>query len=278
MIVMLEPLSVGNAIRVILDPPCGSVYWTILRNTTGVFPSATDPASKIVYTGKNKAALDFCDLTNGTTYYYCPFYWSGSAWTPDTAMSAEPAVTYQDSSTDAMSVVLDRMRVGIANELAAKNLAANSGVIQVLSAPPVFQDTRFPVVTVHLLHEAPAERAIGELLIGDGPDLENPSLWDASNGWLARVQLAVIGWTQNPDERIALRKVLRRLMVANLPVFNASGMVEIEFTQQDVDAISGEYPANVYQSLGTFTCMAPVIIGDQQATFTDVTVTGTAIN
>ena len=278
MIVMLEPLSVGNAIRVILDPPCGSVYWTILRNTTGVFPSVTDPASQIVYTGKNKAALDFCGLTNGTTYYYCPFYWSGSAWASDTAMSAEPAVTYQDSSTDAMSVVLDRVRVGIANELAAKNLAANSGVIQVLSAPPVFQDTRFPVVTVHLLHEAPAERAVGELLIGDGPDLENPSLWDTSNGWLARVQLAVIGWTQNPDERIALRKALRRLMVANLPVFDASGMVEIEFTQQDVDAISGEYPANVYQSLGTFTCMAPVIVGDQQATFTDVTVTGTAIN
>jgi len=278
MIVMLEPLSVGNAIRVILGPPCGSVYWTILRNTTGEFPGVTDPASQVVYTGKNVSALDFSGLTNGTTYYYCPFYWDGTTWTSDAPISAVPEVTYQDSSTDAMSVVLERLTVGIANELSAKSLVANSGVIQVLSAPPVFQDTRFPVVTVHLLSEAPSERAIGELLIGDHQDLENPSLWDTSNGWLARVQLAVIGWTQNPDERIAIRKVLRRLMVANLPVFDASGMVEIEFSQQDVDAISGEYPANVYQSLGTFTCMAPVIVGDQQATFTDITVTGTAIN
>lgn len=278
MIAMLEPLSVGNAIRVVLDPPNDSLYWTVLRNTTGEFPSVNDPASQIVYTGKVTAPLDFSNLTNGTTYYYCPFYWNGTAWSAATPMSAVPAVTYQDSSTDAMSIVLERMTCGIMNELDAGSLAAPTGVIQVLSAPPVFQDVRFPVVTVHLLHESPAERGIGELLIGDQADQQNPSLWDTSNGWLARVQLAVIGWTQNPDERIALRKAMRRLIVANLPVFDAAGMIEIEFNQQDVDAISGEYPANVYQSLGTFTCMAPVIVGDQQATFTDVTVTGTAIN
>lgn len=275
---MLEPLSVGNAIRVVLQPPSDALYWTVLRNTTGQFPGVEDPSSQLVYTGKMIAPLDFSDLQNGTTYFYCVFYWNGSSWTAAAPMSAEPAVAYIDSSTDAMSVVIGRLQAGVMNELDAGRLTANSGVIQVLSAPPIFNDTRFPVVTVHLISEAPAERGVGELLVGDQPDLINPSLWDVSNGWLARVQLAIIGWSQNPDERIALRMALRRLMVANLPVFDAAGMVEIDFNQQDVDAISGEYPALIYQSLGTLTCMAPVIVGDQQATFTDVTVTGTAIN
>lgn len=278
MIAMLEPLSVGNAIRVVLQPPSDALYWTVLRNTTGEFPGVQDPASQTVYTGKLVAPLDFSSVQNGVEYFYCVFYWDGANWNAAAPMAGQAAVTYQDSSTDAMSVVIDRLQAGIMNELDAGRVAANSGVIQVLSAPPIFNDTRFPVITVHLINESPHERGVGELLIGDQPDLSNPALWDVSNGWLARVQLAVIGWTQNPDERIALRMALRRLMVANLPVFDAAGMVEIDFNQQDVDAISGEYPALIYQSLGTFTCMAPVIVGDQQATFTDVTVTGTAIN
>jgi hypothetical protein len=59
-------------------------------------------------------------------------------------------------------------------------------------------------------------------------------------------------------------------------VFDANGMIKVAFSQQDVDAVSGEYPAPVYQSAGTFTCTAPVIVGDQVAPITDVQVSLTS--
>lgn len=276
MIEMLEPLSVGNAVRVVLSPPAGSLYWNVLRNTTGVFPSATDPNSTLVFQGSDAAPVDTTGLVNGTKYYYNAFYWNGTTWTADTASSCTPNATYQDSSTDVLSVVRDRIDAGLQVEVARGTLVPQSGAIQVLTAPPVFQDTRWPVVTVHLLSEAPVVRGLGELVETDSFDT-TAHLWDESEGWMARVQLAVIGWSQNPDERIALRQALRRLIVANLPVFDANGMLEIEFSQQDVDAISGEYPAPVYQSAGTFTCLAPVIVGDQVDAITDVQVTGTSL-
>jgi hypothetical protein len=277
MIAMLEPLSVGNAVRVILSPPVGMLYWNVLRNTTGTFPSATDPNSVLVSQGNESSVVDTTGLVNGTKYYYCAFYWNGSVWTADTPASVTPNATYQDGSTDALSVVRDRLAAGLAVEISRGALTPLSGAIQVLTAPPVFQDTRWPVVTVHLLSETPAERALGEVFPAPAQDITASALWDESEGWLARVQLAVIGWSQNPDERIAIRQALRRLVVANLSVFDSKGMIEIEFTQQDVDAVSGEYPANVYQSAGTFTCMAPVIVGDQVGEFSDVQVTGTSL-
>lgn len=276
MIEMLEPLSVGNAVRVILNPPAGSVYWRVLRNTTGTFPGENDPSSTLVFEGVDPAPVDTASLINGIQYFYDAFYWNGLKWTADAPASCTPNATYQENSTDVMTVVLNRLVAGLQVEVQRGTLVPQSGAIQVLTAPPTFQDTRWPVVTVHLLVEAPTERGLGELLAVDALDA-TANQWDESEGWLARVQLAIIGWSQNPDERIALRQALRRLIVANLPVFDASGMIEIEFSQQDVDALNGEYPANVYQTAGTFTCLAPVIVGDQVDEITDVQVTGTSL-
>lgn len=274
MIAMLQPLSVGNAIRVILDPPDGSLRWRILRKVSDTFTGESDPGALLVYEGDENSALDTAALQNGTPYFYRAYYWNGTVWTGSTSATATPNATYEDSSTDVLTVVRDRLSAGLQVEVSRGSLIPPSGGISVLTAPPVFQETRWPVVTVHLLNDAPAERGLGELLVPD--TLDSTGLWNESEGWLARVQLAVIGWSQNPDERIALRQALRRLVVANLPVFDAAGMIEIEFSQQDVDAVSGEYPAPVYQTAGTFTCMAPVIVGDQVGKISDVQVTGTS--
>lgn len=276
MIAMLQPLSIGNAIRVILDPPAGSLRWRILRKVSDTFTDQSDPGALLVYEGTENTALDTVSLQNGTPYFYRPFYWNGTAWTSSTSASGTPNATYEDASTDVLTIVRDRLDAGLQVEVQRQTLVPQSGSIPVLNAPPVFQDTRWPVVTVHLLVDAPAERGLGEVLEPDAFDLP-AGLWDESEGWLAHVQLAVIGWSQNPDERIALRQALRRLIVANLSVFDASGMIKIEFSQQDVDAVSGEYPAPVYQTAGTFTCMAPVIVGDQVDEITDVQVTGTSL-
>ena len=178
---------------------------------------------------------------------------------------------YVDYSVDSLSLVRDRLAAGLAVEVARGTLIPSTGAIPVLTAPPQFDDTRWPMVSVHLVSESPSERSIGEMLVSDSFD-QDANQWTESEGWLANVQIAVIGWSMNPDERIALRKAIRRVVIGNLSVFDAAGMVTPEFSIQDVDSVAGEYPAPVYQAAGTFTCQAPVVVGDQVEPIVDVEV------
>jgi hypothetical protein len=143
-----------------------------------------------------------------------------------------------------------------------------------LNAPPVFEETNWPVITVHVASDGSGERAIGDLIF---PDAFDPvaGLWNESQGWLARVQLTVVGWSKNPDERIALRKALRKIVIGNLEVFDSVGMIAIDFSQSDVDELSA-YPAPVYQSMCSFSCEAPAgvaVTSDLIAVSPTVTVT-----
>lgn len=276
MIATVLPLPVGNALRLFLEPPAGSLEWRILRKGADTFTGVNDPTAVVVYQGSEQVVLDAQSLQNGVLAYYRAFYWNGSAWTASATAIGTPNASYQDLSPDVLSIVRDRIDAGIQVEVARGALQPTSGSISVLSAPPVYEDTRWPVISVHLISEAPSDRMIGEMFTDDVFDAVS-GIGTESEGWLARTQLTVIGWSQNPDERIAMRQVLRRLIVANLPVFDSAGMVQIEFSQQDIDAVSGEYPAPVYQTVGTFTCMAPVVVGDPAAApIVDVLVVATS--
>jgi len=79
----------------------------------------------------------------------------------------------------------------------------------------------FPLVTIHLESEDPSIHAIGQDISGDYYDGVGQS-WEESDGWLAEVRLTIIGWSLNSDERIELRKALRRIILANMPVFATS--------------------------------------------------------
>jgi hypothetical protein len=92
----------------------------------------------------------------------------------------------------------------------------------------------------------------------------------------ADVQIEITAWSLNPDERIELRKAIRRILVANLSIFDAAGMLEIEFSARDADFISGEFAANVFTAVYSFTCQAPVIVTDKVDPITDVQVTANA--
>jgi hypothetical protein len=271
MISMLVPLPIGNALKIFLAPPAGARAWRILRNGTGTFAGEADPASVLAYEGDESYVVDSFSLQNGIAMYYCAFYWDGATWTASNVVSATPNATYVDYSVDSLSLFRDRLEAGLAVEVARGTLLPESGSIAVLTAPPQYENSRWPMVSVHLTSQAPAERALGETFLPDSFD-ETANQWTEAEGWLANVQIAVIGWTQNPDERIALRQALNRIVIGNLPVFDAVGMVQPEFSIQDVDAVSGEYPAPVYQAAGTFTCVAPVVVGDQIDPITDVQV------
>ncbi len=143
-------------------------------------------------------------------------------------------------------------------------------MIQVLTAPPIFEETSFPVVVVHLTNETPAEHGIGEQVTMDGQGSDG--LWNQTEGWLARTTISVIGWCLNPDVRINIRKALRRLVIGNLQVFYAAGLREIDFSQQDTEELTGTYGAPVYWAECTFSCLSPLAVGGQVEPITDITV------
>lgn len=274
--VAVSPLFIGNALRIQLAPPAGSKLWNLLRNTSGTFAGPTDPASTLVAQSNKKVIYDAVGLTNGTKYFYQAYYWDGTQFTVDAGEPANgtPAAAYFDDSTDALTLLRDRLDVGIQNEVAAGRLKPGqnaAGVIAVKTAPPIFEQTQFPIVVVHLTTESPAEHGIGESI---GQDVQGTDgQWSESEGWLANTSISVVGWCLNPDDRIAMRKALRRLIIGNLQVLYTAGLREIEFTQQDTEELTGLYGAPVYWAECSFSCLSPLAVSGRLRPVTDITVT-----
>ncbi len=173
--------------------------------------------------------------------------------------SGTPSATYADATTDVLSFLRERIESGLKVEVDRGNLINDLGYIQVFNAAPSLErDLKFPLVTIHMESEEPSIRGMGDEFADYFDSLDDE--WVEVEGWLASVRLTVIGWSLNGDERIELRKALRRIVVGNLPVFASKGWQQIEFSQQDIDAVNGEYAANIYQVMNTFTCVAPVVI------------------
>lgn len=275
MVVAVTPLSIGNALRITLAPPDGSELWNLLRNTTGVFAGPNDPAATLVAQSNEAVLYDTVGLINGTQYFYQAYFWDGTEFNTDPIQGiGTPAFNYFDDSTDALTLLRDRLEVGVQNEVATGRLTPGpdaKGVIKVLTAPPVFEDTRFPVVVVHLTSESPADHGIGEQIDKDVQAVSGQ--WNETEGWLAKTVISVVGWCLNPDERIAMRKALRRLVIGNLQVFYAAGLREVELSQEDTEAISGEFSAPVYWASCSFSCLSPVVVGGQVDPVADITVT-----
>jgi hypothetical protein len=273
MIFTVRPLYSGNALHLSLVPPTGATQWRVLRKGSDDFTGEGDPDAYVAYEGSDRSIVDSHALQNELPAFYRAYYWDGSVWTPSATATGTPQATYQDASTDALSIVRDRLEAGLAVEVARGVMQPKRGYIQVLTAPPIADGgVELPVVTVHLTNEDQGERGIGEMVEIDQFD-ELSGQWTESEGWLANVRLDIVGWCLNPDERIELRKALRRIVVANLPVFDAAGMVEITFGQQDADALNGEYSSNIYQVICSFGCMAPVKVTNSVNPITDVQVT-----
>lgn len=263
-------LPVGNALQVFLQPPASARYWRILRKASNLFSGPDDPEAIRVHEGEEKCFLDDQHVVNGVQYFYIAYYRGASSWTPSAVVPAMARATYVDSSVDAFGVVRSRLEAGLAVEVARGVLKHEAGGIPVLSAPPVYENTRWPVVTVHLDDDAPAERFLGEILDPDEFD-EAGGFLQAGEGWLANVQLTIIGWTTNPDQRVTLRQAMRRVIVANLPVFDGHGMVNIQFSQKDMEDFE-TYAAPVYQVMCSFSCQALVQVSSSVGAIADVIV------
>ena len=269
MTIRLQPIMAGNAIRAFVTRPAGMLKTRVLRKIADDFVGETDPDAYLVHEGTAHVVLDVAGLVNGTDYFYRIWHWDGATWTDGGVADAAPAASYTDSSVDALTLLRDRLIAGLAVEVAAGRLTHPNGRIAVRTAPPEDKAEVLPLVTLQLSADAPAERALGEDLYGAE---------DESEGWLASVRLEVIGWSLNPDEHIALRLALKRIVLANLPVFDDAGLVRVEFSQQDTEDFQ-TFTVPMYMTNGSFTCLAPASVGGgDYVTIADIPVTAIPIH
>lgn len=261
-IAIVQPLHVGNALRLFLEPPAGAIGWRVLRKGSDTFVGHDDPGALLVYEGDERIFVDAAYLQNDVMAFYRPYYTTdGATWTPGATATGTPAAIYEEHTTDVLSLVRERLEAGLKVEVERGNLINDLGYVQVYTAPPSLeQNLLFPLVTVTLEDESPTVRSIGEEISGDEFDAIGFD-WLESEGWLANVQLSIVGWSLNSDERIELRKAIRRVVIANLPVFASKGIDQVNLTMNDVDAVSGEYGAPIYQVMANFTCTAPMRVG-----------------
>lgn len=256
---MVQPLHIGNALRVFIEPPAGAVMWKLLRKGSATFSGHDDPSALLVHQGAETVLVDSQALQNTVMQFYCAFYTTDSVnWTASNVANGTPDAIYEDHTTDVLSNMRERLEAGLLVECQRGNFQTELGYIQVYTAPPSLeQSLRFPLVTVHLEDESSGDRAMGESISGDEFDQVGFD-WNESDGWLANVRLTIIGWSLNSDERMELRKAIRRIIVGNFPVFDGYGWVMPSLSQQDMDAVNGEYPSPMYQTMNTFSCTAPV--------------------
>lgn len=268
---MVQTLPVGNALRVFIVPPAGAVLTRVLRRTADTFTGHDDAGALLVDEGDGHVVLDTTGLMNGQTYWYRDYHLVKGAWVAGTSQSGVPAASYGDASVGVVEFVRERLHAGLLVEIQRGALQHEQNRIPVLIASPTFEDTKWPVVTIHVAADAPEHRWIGEM---EQPDWFDPSdnLHDETEGWLSRVQLTIAGWALNADVRAALRKAIKRIVMANLAVFDERGMYQISLSQQDLDDFQS-YSAPVYQSVGQFSCLARSAVTSTARPITDVVLT-----
>ena len=270
-IAIVQPLHVGNALRLFIEPPVTAVRWKVLRKGSDSFTGHDDPGALVVYEGDEFVIVDAESLPNDVMAFYRPYYTADDiAWTAGATAYGTPDSIYEEHTTDAMSLVRSRLEAGLKVEVERGNLINELGYIQVYTAPPSLeQNLLFPLVTITLDCEESDIRAIGENISGDAFDSIGFD-WLESEGWLSSVRLTIVGWSLNSDERIELRKAIRRVIIANLPVFAAQGIDQVDLSMNDVDAVNGEYGAPIYQVMANFSCVAPVRVGGRVDAIVDV--------
>lgn len=259
MIAMVQRLPIGNAVRVLLMPPFGAASWRVLRKGSDTIAGPDDPDALLVYEGDEKSFLDTTWLENDVPVFYQAFYATTAGWAPSASMVVTPTASFADLSADPQHLVRDRIELGMRVYVARGALSHEMGFIPVLVAPPLLNEVRLPAITVELASDGDAQRFIGNGVGADRFDGDHWS-WQGIEGLLSRVQLVVTAWSLNPDERIALRRALRMVLLGNEPVFAEAGLAEIDLSSfSDLNDFES-FDAPIYRTACTLTCLSPVLL------------------
>lgn len=270
MIAFLQSLPVGNAVRCLLTPATGATRTRVLRKTTDDIADASDPDAAIVHDSDDTHFVDSTTLLNGTPYYYRAFDLVDGVWVASESETVTPSATAVFEGPDFQTLVRERLRAGLAVEVGAQRLQHPDGKIRVLTAPPQFDGTVWPVFSVMYRDGAPEVRGIGELVANDlfDPDTEH---WIDTEGWLKRESIHVVGFTLNSDERISLRRALEKIVLGNMPVLEAAGMTQLSVQFNDHDEMEA-FSSPLYSTLATISGLAVGAVTAPIAPISDVTV------
>lgn len=259
---MLKPLPVGNAIRIFIAPPETAERWRVMRRMDDCFQGENDPDAVCIYDGcDDRIFLDANFLTNGKTYFYRLFCKTGDVWGANDTKSAVPACTFVCGGEEPQLILRDRLDFGLVELLKRRLLHHPNGKIPVLTAPPTFDGTVFPVVVVQFTNGSSSEYGVGDFL-GQILD-EDRDEWEIDEGWLSQIQLTVVAWSLNADERIRLRRAIEYLLIANISVLDDAGMTQIVLQQSDHEDYQS-YAVPMYQSVSTISCLIPRYVGHHE--------------
>lgn len=261
MISFIAPHVSGNAIRLLLLPPKPADAWIVLRKNTDTFTGVDDPDAFVAYAGLDRYFLDTMGLMNGEAVFYRAYYFIGVSLVGETlSYSVTPGSSFISQSVDAVSIVRDRIDLGLQALIERGMLHHPRNLIPVMIASPLIEETLFPVVTVHLISESSELRGIGEA-IGS----------EECEGWYSRYQLEVIGWSLNSDQRKLLRNSLKHILVANLSVFDFYEFENIDVQFSDHEDFQ-TYQAPMYTANCTLRFLAPSLIRipQDQVTIIDI--------
>lgn len=280
----LRSLPIGNAVELLLAVDADAIWIQVQRRLDDDFAGPDDPGATVIYNAPRHVTpqndrlplLDTEDIVNGVPLFYQAYGNDGTRWIASSIETITPTQRLTDRSIDPLLCVRDRLKAGLQAEVAAGRLKPASAKIPVWTAPPQAEFTSWPVVTVKLEADRSAERAIGEMIDQDYR-LAPPDDWLETEGWLSHVTLSIVGWSQNPDERIALRQALKRIVIGNLPIFASMGLITPDWNQQDSEDFES-FKAPVYQTVGTFTCLAPSMISWTTPDIEQIDVIGKGMN
>jgi len=270
MISFVYPMPVGNALRISLQPPPSALYWKLLRKPTDDISGVSDADATIILdAGRNSVITDTAGLINGVTMYYMAFYWIGGAWVASASKGGTPNATFFDNSVDPMTVVRDRLELGLAVFVNRGEITNERGFIPVMTASPQVEEVPLPLVTIHLAADAPDMRSVGEMIANEGVPA-GATDWHVLEGGFSKADLTIVAWCLNADERIAMRNCIKAVLMANLSVFEAEGLMLISWNFSDSEDFTS-YAAPMYQSFCQFTCFAPSASESAEPIITDVT-------
>ncbi|WP_295455294.1 hypothetical protein [uncultured Thiodictyon sp.] len=281
MIIFSHAPPCGNAVALSLSLSSAVAQWRLLRRADTDFVGADDDTARVIAAGFGGGGyfpvLDFTGLSNGAPAWYCHYeringIWAASgdpvAVTP--AYVAEPLYT----NPDLPELVRERLGLGLQAEVLANRLRHDAGAIPVLCAHPLIESVRMPVVTVILQERRAEVRGIGETVIPDVFDASG-DYWSMFEGWLDRSTVQIGVWALNHDDRLRLRNAVQRVLLLNLPIFDAAGFLTPDLSDSDTQDFES-FNAPVYQSVFTLSCLHPALVRAQASVlhFNEVLING----
>lgn len=274
MIAMVHAPSVGNALRVVLMPPQGVSRLVLVRKDADAFSGRQDPDALVIYDGPRVGAvLDSTGLYNGVPVFYRAYYLIGGAWLPTASVRGVPAASFADVSIDPLTIVRNRLDLGLRVYLERGLFSHPMGHIPVMTASPLMEEIPLPVVTIHVASDSSDQRFIGDIV---SREVFNPDAfeWSGFDGWYSRVTLTLVAYCLNADERIALRNAMKTVLMSNMAVFDAEGLmqVDMQFSDQE-DFVS--YAAPIYMAVCNFSCYAPSAVESVDPAVRNVLLTST---